>query len=398
MFKNFLKIRSKKGTVQKGTALITALLVMGVLTAISLSVSALIVREISITRLALDAGKAYYTAESGMEKALLKLSKNPMSGFGEGGEDFDVGENGANGSFQIKNTATTYPVVGEQEKSLNPESYYSYLDVNDSVTIPLFTVEDEVEVPVEDFVVQYFVDLTEEDFGFQTASDQGIITGWDVLRWKVYGIVPEGDKTAGKTESINDFTSVALVESTSTEGGTEASTLTDARNPSWFGTLLNWDSPEGGYNYFSMGNAINYFPYQNEDVVIDNIGPETLYTGFCSQDQAREHYKYDGDIMTVIGCYPISEFLAPNNHNQNYLVLTNLMNPSVLNGDYDYDSRAAKSRLYYRVVTDKNMPREFAEITSVGEAGDSKITLSMLRKRDSFMPIFNFALYHSGTD
>lgn len=387
MFKNFLKIRDRKLSNQKGTALITALLVMGVLTAISLSVSALIVREIGITRLVLDAGKAYYTAESGMEKALLELNKNPMGDFD--GEDvpFQVGE-GVKGKFTIKNTANSYPVVvGEVQD--NPEAYYSYLDVNDSVTIPLFINKGGDEVKVENFVVQYFVDLKKGNFIF---NDLGTLGSWDVLRWKVYGIVPDGDNN-GETESINDFTPVSLV--IDNVGGGKS--LTSAANPSWFGSIDNWSGDGEDYYYFTMGDSINYTPYQEGPAwsVSTDVDGQTIYQGYCPRTHAREHYKYDGDLMTVIDCYPISEFLK--GHNQNYLVLTNLMNPSVLNSDgCDKACRESKSRLYYRVVSREFMPREFAEITSIGEAGGSKITLDMLRKRDSFMPIFNFALYHSG--
>ncbi len=387
MFKNFLKISGRKLYNQKGTALITALLVMGVLTAISLSVSALIVREIGITRLVLDAGKAYYTAESGMEKALLELNKNPMGDFDDKDGSFEVGE-GVKGKFTIKNTANSYPVVvGEVQD--NPEAYYSYLDVNDSVTIPLFINKEGGEEKVENFVVQYFVDLEKGDFIFDNLDTLG---SWDVLRWKVYGIVPNGENQ-GETESINDFTPVSLVM----DGGSgEGKSLTDAGNPSWFGSINDWSGTRGS-NYFTMSGSIRYTPYQEGQDWSDptDVDGQTVYRGYCPRTHAREHYKYDGDLMTVIDCYPIADFLKE--HDQNYLVLTNLMNPSVLNSaEYDKTCRESKSRLYYRVVSSEFMPREFAEITSIGEVGDSKITLDMLRKRDSFMPIFNFALYHSG--
>ena len=60
----------------KGTALLVALLVMGVLVAIGLALSSLVFRELVITKEFLDAGRAYYTAESGVEIALYAIENH----------------------------------------------------------------------------------------------------------------------------------------------------------------------------------------------------------------------------------------------------------------------------------------------------------------------------------
>lgn len=378
MLKKFLKIRE-----EKGTALITALLVMGVLTAISLAVSTLIIREISITRLAIDSGKAYYAAESGIEEALLKLKEG---GVDEDAVDVEFSGNGGAGSatYTIKNTSKSYPVV-EGKSNGYPAAYYSYLDVNESVTIPLF-VGDDTSGKVTDFVVQYFIDLRKGDFIFNE-KNPSLVTHWDVLRWKVYGIKED----SGRTESINDFTPVSMI-SDGTGGG---ETLTSAANPSWFGTMENWEGNKE--DDFTMNGEIEYTGYYDGRpmVVPTDVDGTTVYQGYCPRTSAREHYKYDGNNVIVVECFSIKEFL--DNHEQNYLVLTNMMNPSVLNFK-SKENRENNSRLYYRVISEQDMPREFADITATGEAGDSKIVLNMLRKRDSFMPVFNFALYHTGED
>ena len=67
MFKEILKNR-------RGTALLIALLVMGVFIAVSLVLSALILREVRITKTFVDAGQAYYSAESGIEIGLYALN------------------------------------------------------------------------------------------------------------------------------------------------------------------------------------------------------------------------------------------------------------------------------------------------------------------------------------
>ena len=96
----------------------------------------------------------------------------------------------------------------------------------------------------------------------------------------------------------------------------------------------------------------------------------------------------------MVHCYPIKKFLE--NHTYNYLTLTNLMNQSVFPGDWTEADRLEKSKLYYRIESfDAELPREYADITSVGESGESSITLNVLKKRDSYLPVFNFALYHT---
>jgi len=382
MFKNLFKIRENKGT-----ALITALLVMGVLTAISLSVSTLIVREISITRLAIDAGKAYYAAEAGVEMALLDLKNGEAE---EKKKEVGFVENSGSAGeakYEVKSTANSYPPVEVEDGSTDDDyrGYYDYLDINESVTIPLFvgTGEASGSDSVMNFVVQFFPNFEVDDLIFNDGKFE--ISGWDVLRWKVYGIKNE------RTESINDFTAFATARFQEQGGST---IFTGPRLPSWFGT---WNVADCTQN-----TGINCAEYQGQIAVVKDVleDGQTVYQGSCLQTQAREHYKYDEDgRVVVMDCYYIDQFLT--DHSQNYLVLTNLMNPSVLKsvddngGTISMESRKAKSRLYYRVVTDRPMPREYAEIISTGTSGDSKIVLNMLRKRDSFMPVFNFALYHT---
>jgi len=72
-----MKICDRSKILRKeGSALLTALLIMGILIAVSLATSMLIVREVGLTKLTLDAGKAFYGAESGVEVALLQIEEN----------------------------------------------------------------------------------------------------------------------------------------------------------------------------------------------------------------------------------------------------------------------------------------------------------------------------------
>lgn len=376
----------------KGTALITALMVMGVLTAISLAVSALIIRELGVTRLAVDYGKAYYAAESGVELALLEM-KDSLAGKDVLGKDFGLAE-GGDGNFSISSTSQTYPYFDETYKSEDPAAYYLPLDVGQSVTIPLFTESD--KTGVKEFVVQYYANFNLGDF--KVVPNGANLNGWDVLRWKVYGIKNVEGTNDQVTESINDFTGVSTVFDS---GGNNK--LTGANTPSWFGSV------QCDPNFDFLG--ITCVPYDNSSVEIKKVkqitsdGKEVeqdVFEGSCLQTEAREHYVYTYDdgqgSSDVWKCYSIKQFL--DDHTYNYLTLTNMMNPAVLS-DPSRDKRFLKSRLYFRVVVydkDEKLPREYAEIASTGKSGDSRVKLDVLKKKDSYLPVFNFVLYHTADE
>lgn len=383
-----VKVAAQKAVVrevnsQKGTALLVALLIMGVLTAVSLAVSSLIIKEIGITRLAVDSGRAYYAAESGVEVALLQLEENLPGYEVEDGSDGGLFElvDGADVSYSIANTANEYPYLDpdKYDAADAPATvYYNSLDLNESITIPLFTVDElGTEKSVTDFRVYYYVDFRPEDLNFSFD-----ISGWDVLRWKIYGIKEYPASGVYRTESINDFT--AVVVTTDDES-------TNAGTPTWFGSSVDCEDNlhEG---------AIECHLY---DVVSDPIHVETeegfdIFTGVCLPWQAMEYYFYeDGKVEDVVDCYPIQSFLA--GHKHNYMTLTNLMNPSLFNSSFSKEKRIEKSKVYFRVEVykDGQIIREYADISSTGVSGDSKVKLNVLKKRGSYLPVFNFALYHT---
>ena len=108
MIKNILKIREDR----KGTALLVALLIMGVLISISVALSVLILRELRITRESLDSGKAYYAAEAGVEEALYFLNTE-LPGWHEDGATKDLGAD-AQFDYTVKNTCNSYPCYDEE--------------------------------------------------------------------------------------------------------------------------------------------------------------------------------------------------------------------------------------------------------------------------------------------
>ena len=397
-------------TNKKGTALLVALLVMGVLISISLAISSLVLREVRITADFLDAGKAYYAAESGIEVALFELEDNLPGwepGVDEDGEyaylkvddEFDVVS-----EYKVKNRCNAYPCFDDEDyegiDGIPFDKLYDVLELNESITIPLFVADENVEggiANVEDFVVEYFVKFDPvDDLVFANKWD---ISGWDVLRWKVFGI--NGND---KTGTISDFTAVSSTNGNGSNGanganGVNDGELTGAEYPSWFGTI-NCDQLSDRYN-----DDIKCLAYGGSKFEIAEPGQiSTVLAGTCMNTQAREYYDYvaagdEGlDAEDIHHCYEVGTFL--DNHDYNYLSLTNYMNPSVLNSDrFNIVERENLSRLYFRVELEGKTVREYADITANGYSGDSKQSISVQIKRGSFMPVFNFSLYSTyGSD
>lgn len=376
------KMLNKICNNHSGTALLTAMLIMGVLIAISIALSSLVIREVRVTRELMDAGKAFYAAESGVEEALYYLN-NKLPGWSEPGEgEFD----NANFKYSIKNRCKSYPCIDNEEYdvgSVNDDmsAFYDVMELNESVLIPLFVVEKddtgaEVIKSVKNFTVEFYG-------GFDPFTELKIqdVSGWDILRWKVFGM--KKDSQDYNTDSISDFT--AFVTNSS------GTAFADAEAPSWFGTIDCDASEVSGHRITDGIECRDYVPYQ---------------VGDCNASlQARDYYGMDADgNITNTGCKNISEFvtdhqvgaLAGKATGLNYLSLTNIMNPAMFDESV-YGTIAARekaSRIYFRVETygDETV-REVAEIVSDGYAGDSKQSIKVMKKRDSYMPVFNFSIY-----
>lgn len=383
----FKKIRKN----EKGTALLVALLVMGVLISISLALSALILGEARSTKELIDAGKAYYAAESGIEEALYYIDSRLPGWEGDANNVRKVGE-GAAFSYVVDNKCSSYPCIEADEydlASMKAYNYYDVLELNESITVPLFTVDEEGEVVAAlDFTVEFFTNFDpRKDLKFQ---DPSALSGWDVLRWKLFGLRKTNEGYA--TEALHDFTAVSAANNNSS-GETFS---TNAILPSWFGSRACGDL-DGNPDPITGIACAGY-----TDPV---AGPED--GAICNNTQARNYYFYLGDeFIAKKECFPINEFMIMHQENNpngngstglNYLSLTNLMNPDMLSEDvYDQDYlRMDASKIYFRVeVYDEALiPREFAKITSDGYSGNAKQSIDVQIKKDSYMPVFNFSIY-----
>lgn len=392
---------------KEGTALLVALLVMGVLIAVSLALSTLIFREARVTRGVLDAGKAYYAAESGVEVALYNLN-NKLAGWETPQKGFvplkidDVFD--AVAELKVDNTCNAYPCfdVGFDPNTVNEEGlkvFYDVLDLNESISIPLFVVRDGKEVPVQNFTVEFFAPFSvKEHFSDQIQQSLGDgLQGWDILRWKVFGLNKNNE-----TESISDFTALS---STNVAGTDDEAYFTNAAVPSWFGSVNCSSDDALGKRYTDKIKCIPYLSDTSQR--LEESGQKAdIYIGTCPVETAREHYIYgpDGKFLFVTDCYPIKDFMDA--HQLNYLTLTNLMNPAVFKTSLTQVQRLALSRLYFRVElfadpvnkdVGNQTVREFADITVNGYSGGSKQSINVQIQRGSFMPVFHFSLYSTYT-
>ncbi len=387
---------------KRGTALIVSLMVMGVLIAISLALSALIFRETRLTKNLLDSGRAYYAAESAIEEALYFLDSE-LPGWDTGEEnEFGKLSNKAVFEYEVKNKCNSYPCFDEDEfnlASIPLHKFYDVLELNENITIPLFTVNEQGDiVAVKDFTVEFYTRFDPAQDLNLKYTDGSAIAGWDVLRWKVFGL----NKTENGllTESIHDFTAVSSGQNIN--DGQEFST--NAEKPSWFGSL-DCDSVGSDLRQTDDIQCIGYASTAYFDA------SEEQNVGTCQHNEARDYYYYEnGEFQQKIPCYPILEFMQKYQPvagsefgptGLNYLSLTNLMNPTMLSNE-SYPTQQDKtnaSRIFYRVETyDKDTVREFATIIADGYSGDAKQSIKVRIKRDSYMPVFNFSLYSTYKD
>ncbi len=219
-------------SAKKGSALLIAILVMGILITLTLGLSNLVIREISQTTDVVSAGKAYFAAEAGIENALLDLHEN-LPGYetqnpGDPNDPYVPIQDPATGldaRYRIQSKADpTYNNVPSFDSdkpvfltgdvptnvsfaySDHPEATYKDLPLSESAVIPLYSANsDGTFSNVTNFLIEYYVDFTQDE---ATASqiNSGDFKKIDILRWKIFGKPdPNQGGDISKTDSISDF-------------------------------------------------------------------------------------------------------------------------------------------------------------------------------------------------
>ncbi len=411
---------SKTPRMKNGSALLITLLLMGALMTITLGISTLVLREIRVTQSVVDANKAYYAAEAGVEQALLGLARNG-AGYEPKG-DFASDETAVDPTFKYSystsNTTDSVPgfssdtptyvetglvdgpnpgcvlssaknpfalaIPRDQLYKDCPRATFRKLALNQTQIIPLFSIDGSgTPVKVEDFIVQYYLNV-HDGSGLWGQFKNLDLQKFDVLRWKLYG-KPDGYVGAQRTESIADF-----------YPGVNGN---DANNPVCIGTdsgltaldsnspekciipVLSVDSPESGAADAPLWSAAR-------ECYMTDAG--SLVTGGA---QIKKTSANSG-----AGC-EMRDFIL--SHQENYLVLTNMVNPDIVGISNIKDpSQLARADIYYRVLAKRGadqpkLVKDYAEISSTGYAEGDNIskTLNVNYKAPGFLPVFNFSLY-----
>jgi hypothetical protein len=373
---------------QKGSALIIALLMMGVLMTLALGLSDLVIREVRINTDVINSGKAYFAAEAGIESALLDLHQR-LPGYETEDNQWHEPDIGLSDfdpkpelfyTFSIANKTKVIPyvdttIVSPAVAEGSPQKYlYDILELNDSVTIPLFTSNEDGTVNnVTEFRVEYFIHPDAEVAPKWSNYDFASI---DILRWKITGLKKESLSEEGSlpkflTESIGDYIAAY--------GGSNAD------SPSCFGTRSSaYPDPDevGGISYDGVCTGFIYDYARNAylldaDYVTGQIKTVTRHENLNDPDKHNPVF--------------IEDFLKEEAHTHNYLTLTNIFNPSIL-------SDPSKSRIYYRIIIPKEGEytiRDYAKIEATGLIRGLRQQIEAFIAPDRFMPVFNFSLYRT---
>ncbi len=401
---------------EKGSALLVTILVMAILLTITLGLSTLVVSEIRQTGDAIAAGKAYYAAEAGTENALLDLHEH-LPGFQTAdvtGADVDgwIAVTDANLDFRyrIRNQGNSYPYfdsdtpvflqpgVGfsaSQLKEIAPEATYNVLPLHRTVTIPLFVdCGDGTYRDVQSFMLQYYVN-------FQPKPEvSGRLVYFDVLRWKLFGQPVTTDPAQqGRTDAISDFY--------------PADDNDEAINPVCIGS-----DPNMIPTYPCIPLTFGTYDLPDEIDDWNNVSAEIMSNFSTTWGAARECYTRDsgGVVGRIAGDEEIQKDCSMGTfmerHTKNYLTITNVVNPGIIDNITDPDAQAAAANIYYRVVAENDtsetcggtvpdgehvMVRESADISADGYTNNKSVTQSINAKLklNSFLPVFNFSLFRT---
>lgn len=413
LFRRHTSLRS----VCQGSSLLVAILVMGILMTITIGLSNLIIQEIRQTTDLVAAGKAYYSAEAGIENALLDLREH-LPGYevgctGENESDFKDQkiDDDLHYRYRICNKGNSYPYFDKDKPVFltsdmgvtrdvlyeqHPEATYNVLPLNSTVTIPLFVENEDGSIKdVHKFLIQYYVNFDTDDEltldGYGQLSLK--LQDFDILRWKVFGTPsPSNPLTAGKTEVISDYFPAFQGDSATT--------------PVCIGSSIDFDEWQGCKVPVIefVNEQEDYFAEEDESAFEDV--PQSLANVWSI---ARECYLKDaGEVVAATdihkGC-SIETFVK--SHTKNYLTLTNIVHPEII-GINDPDKRAQKANIYYRVIakddedvtSEKVLVRQGADISADGYASSDRVkqSLEVHFKSGSFLPVFNFSLYRTDTE
>lgn len=418
---------------QSGSALLITLLIMGILMTLTLGISSLVIKEIRLTQTIVDANKAYYSAEAGIENALLGLSLNfkgyetPVQAGNNNVPDFMVFPLIANGDpvnsdllnpdfsykYRILNTTSAVPNFSDEQpvyiangKLVDPQDNnalaiskdtlytdfasltFKRLGLNQTDIIPLFSTDPNTgEIQkVQDFIVQYYVNFGKNDLA--DSFKQIPLEQLDILRWKIYG---KSLDTSGlqRTESIADF--FPAVDGNNTMNpvciGTDPNLRTVAGEQCIF-PLLSAPSTQANSGLINEDKISNLWSAARECYLSD--AGQGVTQGLQIKTATQEN---------AFNACNMRDFI--DYHDENYLVLTNWINPDIVGiSDTKNQDGIKKADIYYRILSRNcqgcsKLVRDAADIQASGFSANDHVikSLNVQYKAPGFLPVFNFSLY-----
>ncbi len=153
------------------SALLVAVLIMGLLISFTLGVSLLVLGDMRAFRTFTAGVQARYAAE-GMNELGLKLLKDHLPGFEPVLEDYPL-QSGALADLTVTARGNTIPCEEETWRRLNYE---------ESIQLPLFSeISDGTTVQTNEFFVEFFI-------GDENETPISLSERKDVLRWRITGL------------------------------------------------------------------------------------------------------------------------------------------------------------------------------------------------------------------
>lgn len=358
---------------KKGSALVMSLFFMAILVTLSFAINYMLLNEVRSERNFLEGVKAYYSAEAGVEDALLQVSVNNAGvditdkvGVAFVQDAMNLGENvsGSKYTYDVMSRGSFNPCPFEDEDA----DGFAVLKSGESVVIPL-----EADAP---FNVEYYIVNTKYPFDTPNNNDPSWVMQNDVLRWKILGNREDNKKM----EAMSDYIPIYDVNH-------NAST-----NPSTFGTNAEWPEYQSGKYYDIIDGAT----FETSDLLyagdFDPLASDFAEDGF----EGGFHYVFNAQ-------HPIATFLG--DHANNQLVLTNYLNvipPTAPNTELIYD--ADDYELYYKVDPNPGSDDQRFKIAcsavqvisdGFSENEDFKQSIKVIKPLDQAAPFTDFVWYQN---
>lgn len=356
---------------KKGSALVMSLFFMAILVVLSFAVNYMLLNEVRSERNFLEGVKAYYSAEAGIEDALLQVSVSNAGEAIDPKSDVVFVQDAFSSEESISGSKYTYDVMSRGGYNPCPfedqEGGFAVLKSGESVVIPL--TSNNV------FNVEYYIVNTKYPFDTPNNNDPSWVMQNDVLRWKIFGNRLDGD-AVGKLEAISEYIPIYDVNH-------------NAHNaPSTFGTSAEFPKYQSGKYYDIIDGAT----FETSDL---------LYAG--DFDPFENDFAAGAFHYVFHAQYPIADFLL--GHTNNQLVLTSYLNvipPTASNTELIYD--ADDYELYYKVDPNPgsdqqryNVACSAVQVIADGfsENEDFKQSIKVVKPLDQAAPFTDFVWYQN---